>query len=481
MMKRNTYFLSLILSLVFWCSSCTDLLNKEPLGRLDADNYFKTANDAIQAVNATYQPLLINGTNNNYYWVFGTIASDDAVVGGDGSRPGIIDIDIFKQTPATQEVNDYWKLNYAGIVQANTVITKTPLIDADETLKNRVIGEALFLRAYYHFTLAQVFGDVPLILNIQAPEDVNVTRTSQTTVFEQVATDAGDAASKLPVSYGASDIGRATKGAALALKAKAQLYLKQWDNVVATIAEIKALGIYSLQADYRNNFLKNTQNNSESVFEIQHANLELGVGNNLNQQWLSKKIPDGYGFAEVTLDFVNTFEPGDPRLLFTVARKNEDYFGVPYKASFSSTGASPRKFLQPAAEVTQKADGDINYTFIRYDEVLLWEAEAQAELGRTSEALAPLEEVRARARAQAADPATTLPVITTTDKTALIDIIRHERRVELGFEFHRFFDLVRWGIAKDVLTGFVEGKNEVFPIPQTELDLNPNLTQNPGY
>jgi len=89
--------------------------------------------------------------------------------------------------------------------------------------------------------------------------------------------------------------------------------------------------------------------------------------------------------------------------------------------------------------------------------------------------------VRARARAQAADPGTALPPITTTNQQELIDIIRHERRVELGFEFHRFFDLVRWGIAADVLTGFVAGKNEVFPIPQTELDLNPNLTQNPGY
>ena len=480
-MKLNTTILSIFLALGFWCSSCSDLLDKEPLGRLDADSYFKTAEDAIQAVNAAYQPLLINNANNNFYWVFGTIASDDAVVGGDGSRPGIIDIDIFKQTAATQEVNDYWKLNYAGIVQANTVIEKTPLISADETLKNRIIGEALFLRAYYHFTLAQVFGDIPLILKIQTPEEVLVPKTSKTTVFEQVVDDAEEAASLLPVSYGGSDVGRATKGAALALKAKAHLYLEQWENVVSTIAEVKALGIYALQSDYRNNFMKNTQNNSESVFEVQHANLELGVGNNLNQQWLSKKVIDGYGFAEVTMDFVNTFEAGDPRLEFSVARKNEEYFGTIYKASYSSTGASPRKFLQDTSEVSQRSDGDINYTAIRYADVLLWEAEALAELGRTSDALAPLEEVRARARAQAADPGTALPPITTTNQQELIDIIRHERRVELGFEFHRFFDLVRWGIAADVLTGFVAGKNEVFPIPQTELDLNPNLTQNPGY
>jgi hypothetical protein len=318
-------------------------------------------------------------------------------------------------------------------------------------------------------------------LKIQTPEEVLVPKTSKTTVFEQVVDDAEEAASLLPVSYGVSDVGRATKGAALALKAKAHLYLEQWENVVSTIAEVKALGIYALQSDYRNNFMKNTQNNSESVFEVQHANLELGVGNNLNQQWLSKKVIDGYGFAEVTMDFVNTFEAGDPRLEFSVARKNEEYFGTIYKASYSSTGASPRKFLQDTSEVSQRSDGDINYTAIRYADVLLWEAEALAELGRTSDALAPLEEVRARARAQAADPGTALPPITTTNQQELIDIIRHERRVELGFEFHRFFDLVRWGIAADVLTGFVAGKNEVFPIPQTELDLNPNLTQNPGY
>ena len=475
-MKRNTTILTYFLALAFWCSSCSDLLDKEPLGRLDADSYFKTADDAIQAVNATYQYLLINNTNNNYYWAFGTLASDDALVGGDGSRPGLIEIDNFQHSPATQELNDFWKLNYSGIVQANIVVEKTPLIDADATLKNRIIGEGLFLRAYYHFILAQVFGDIPLILNIQAPEDVLVNRTCRSKVFEQIAVDALEASTLLPVSYGSADAGRITKGAALALKAKAHLYLEQWDQVVSTIADIKALGVYQLQADFRNNFMKNTQNNSESVFEIQHANLELGVGNNLNQQWLSKKVEDGYGFAEVTPEFVEAFEADDPRLLFTVAQKNEPYFGTIYKASFSSTGASPRKFLQDTSEVSQRSDGDINYTAIRYADVLLWEAEALAELNRTSEALAPLEEVRARARAQATDPSTALPEITTTNQQELIDIIRHERRVELGFEFHRFFDLVRWGIAGDELDGFVVGENEVFPLPQTELDLNPNLS-----
>lgn len=131
--------------------------------------------------------------------------------------------------------------------------------------------------------------------------------------------------------------------------------------------------------------------------------------------------------------------------------------------------------------MSQPSDGDINYTAIRYAEVLLWEAEALNELGRPAEAQAPLELVRARARAQAADPTTALPMITTTDQAEMRQAIRHERQVELGFELHRFFDLVRWGIAADVLPGFQVGKHEVFPLPQTEIDLNSALVQNPNY
>lgn len=480
-MKHNIHSTVLSLLLLMVCMSCDDILDKEPLGRLDADNYFRTTDDAVQGVNATYKSLLINNANNNFYWAFGTLASEEALVGGNGSRPGLIEIDFMTHTASTQELNDFWKLNYAGIVQANTVISKTPAVDGDADLKNRIIGEALFLRAYYHFILAQVFGDIPLILEIQTPEEVLVTRTPKTDVFAQVAADCELASLHLPVSYAGSDVGRVTKGAALALATKAYLYLEDYNSVLSRISDIRNLGVYALQEDYRNNFYDSTQNNSESVWEIQHANLELGVGNHLNQWWASTKVPDGYGFAEVSPEFIAAFELNDPRLKFSVARHNEDYYGVVYKASFSSTGASPRKYLQHVDEVSQKSDGSINYTAIRYADVLLWEAEALAELGRTAEALVPLEMVRARARAQATDPVNTLPEITTTDQQELIDLIRHERLVELGFEMHRFFDLVRWGIAAEVIEGFQPGKNEVFPIPQTELDLNPNLMQNSGY
>lgn len=479
MKKVNSQILLIIAAMAV--VSCESILDKEPLGQLDADTFFNSSEDAVQAINAAYEYLPFSSDNNNFYWAFGTVASDNAIAGGDGSRPGIVEIDFLTHTPRTQEFNDFWKLSYSGITQCNTVIEKIPAIEMDEILKDRIIGEALFLRAYYYFGLAQVFGGVPLMTAVLAPEDLKIPKAPAADIFMQVLEDCIAAAERLPVEYSAANIGRATRGAAYGLAAKANLYLQDWNGVLEYTAKVKGLGIYALMPDYLDNFREETQNNSESVWEIQHDNLELGVGNSLNQWWASKKFTTGYGFAEVTQDFVDEFEAGDPRFKFTVAMNNDPYFGLIYKPSYSSTGYGVRKYLQPDSTVSQKADGDINYTAIRYAEVLLWEAEALASLGRVEEAQAPLEEVRARARAQAIDPETALPPVTAASQQEMIEHIRHERRAELGFEMHRFFDLVRWGIAAQEIGEFQPGKHEVYPIPQTELDLNPNLQQNPGY
>lgn len=474
---KNIIFFLLILTL----TACQDILEKEPLGRLDAGSFFQSAADARQAINAAYEPLLFNNNNANFYWAMGVVTSDDAVAGGDGSRPGIVEMDFLTYTPRTQELNDFWRVNYAGITQCNTVLEEVPEIEMDEALKDRILGEALFLRAYYYFLLAQVFGDVPLLTEVLPPDELKVPQTPIADIYDQIISDCEEAAGLLPVQHSGDDTGRATRGAAYALAAKTQLYRENWEGVLDYVQRIKDLNTYALVPDYGDNFRKGTQNNSESVWEIQHANLELGVGNFLNQWWSSRKYGEGYGFAEVTQEFLDAFEPGDPRRPFNVAINNDPYFELIYKPSFSSTGYGPVKYLQSDSVVTQKADGDINYGAIRYAEVLLWEAEALAELGRVQEAQAPLEEVRARARAMSDDPEKTLPPITTADQQEMIEHIRHERRVELGFEMHRFFDLVRWDIAGQVLEGFQPGKHERFPLPQIELDLNPQLTQNPGY
>ena len=476
---KSIRYVTLAAAILF--ASCSSILDKEPIATLDAGSFFQTADDAVQAVNAAYQPLTFSNTNNNFYWAFGTLASDEAIVGGDGSRAGLVELDALTHTPRTDELNKFWQLEYKGITQCNLVLDKIQKITMDKTLQNRIIGEALFLRSFYYFQLTQVYGDVPLFTSIIPPDKLKVPRTPKATIYAQIATDCDLAASYLPIKYAATDVGRATKGAALALAAKTYLYQKSWDKTIEYVKKVKDLNTYALMPNYQDNFGKKTQNNTESVWEIQHTNLELGVGNSLNQWWCSKKLTGGYGFCEVTADLVAAFETDDPRRKFSIAMNNEDYLGFVYKNSYSSTRYSVRKYLQADSTVTQKADGDINYTAIRYAEVLLWEAEANGELGKITEGGIPLEAVRARARAQATNPITALPRIVTTDKKTFIDAVRHERQVELSFELHRYFDLVRWGIAATKIPEFKVGKHEVFPLPQVEMDLNQSLIQNPNY
>lgn len=479
-MNIKMKYLLYMLVPVFLLGSCSDILDKEPIATLDAGSFFQTEDDAVQAINAAYSPLLFNNKNNNFYWAFSVITSDEAITGGDGSRPGLVELDAFTYTPRTEEFNTFWKVNFEGITQCNVVLANLDKAEMAASRRNEIKGEALFLRSYYYFMLTQVFGDVPLFTELKTPDALKVAKTDVGTIYEQIYNDCLEAAGYLPALRNGSSTGRASKGAALALAAKTALYQKKYENVISLCAEIKSLNIYQLMPDYRDNFKKTTQNNKESVWEIQHTNLQLGVGNFLNQWWMSKKLA-GYGFAETREELVKSYENDDPRRKFSIAMNNEDYFGVVYKNSFSSTRYSPVKYLQAPAEVTQPADGDINYTAIRYAEVLLWEAEALNESGRVDEAASALEQVRARARAQAAQAATALPRVQTTDQAVMRNAIRQERKVELAFEMHRFFDLVRWGIAADVLPGFVKGKHERFPIPQTEIDLNPKLVQNPGY
>lgn len=476
----NMRFKCIALLLVIFASSCSDILDREPIAILDAGSYFQTGDDALQAVNAAYTSLLFNNRNKNFYWAFATITGDEAIPGGDGSRPGLVELEAFSHTPRTEEFNDFWKLEYKGINQCNLVLDNIGDIQMDEDLKNRIIGEALFLRSFYYFQLMQVFGEVPLYLEILPPDELQIPRSSQEEVLQQIIGDCETASALLPLNHDAANIGRPSKGSALALKAKAHLYQKNWAEVVATVAQIKALGVYQMVENYGDLYSVNRQNNTESVWEIQHTNLELEVGNFLNQWWFSRKA-EGYGFAEANKSYVNMFEAGDPRRALTVASRDEPYFGLVYKSSFSSTGHGPVKFLQADSTVTQIADGDINYPAIRFAEVLLWEAEALVELGQINEAAATLELVRARARNKSTNPATTLPYIAPVSQDQMRQAVRHERAVELGFELHRFFDLVRWGIADQVLDGFVKGKHEKFPIPQVEMDLNTALNQNPGY
>ncbi|MFZ1525600.1 MAG: RagB/SusD family nutrient uptake outer membrane protein, partial [Saprospiraceae bacterium] len=162
---KSTFKILLITGLL-QLVACEGILDKEPIAILDAGSFFQTENDAIQAINAAYNPLLFNNANNNFLWAFAEVTGDAAIPGGDGSRPGIVEMETFSYTPRTEELNNYWKLQYKGVTQCNLVLDNISKVVMPEATKNQVTGEALFLRSYYYFLLTQVFGDVPLYLKV---------------------------------------------------------------------------------------------------------------------------------------------------------------------------------------------------------------------------------------------------------------------------------------------------------------------------
>jgi hypothetical protein len=359
----------------------------------------------------------------------------------------------------------------------------------DATLKARYLAEAQFIRAYDYFRLVRAFGDVPLRLHVpKSASDYNLARTPKAQVYTQIEADLTAAAAVLPATYSSTDIGHVTKGAALALHAKVSLYLKNWTDVVTYTNQVTALGIYSLFANYEKMFRTENKNNSESIFEIQNM-LIPNEPSESNSQYSQVQMPrvtepaGGWGFDDPSPSLIAEFENGDPRLAGTVI-----YTGKTTAEGDMIDGSAPDPYYNyksyvPFAEYVSGYNQGCQQDkiAIRYAEVLLMNAEANNESGNTAAALASLELVRARARE---GNASILPKVTTTDQGTLRTDIYHERRVELGMEFDRHFDVIRQGRGAAVFgaQGFVAGKSEVWPIPQNEIDLSAGtLTQNPGY
>jgi hypothetical protein len=489
----------LFVFLLLTFAGCKKFITKDVVGQYPESEFYKTAEQAVLAINAAYEPLAFTTSNNNRLWVFGDVASDDAAKGGNpGDQADIEFIDQFNINSTNGNLASIWALLYDGITRCNLVLSKVPAIQMDKNLQNRILGEAKFLRAYYYFELVNIFGDVPVILEPKNPDELQIPQSTSQQIFETVIEpDLTDAAANLPVSYAGADVGRATSGAATALLAKAYLFQQKWDKAATAAATVVNSNTYDLMPLYSENFNQRFKNNKESVFEIQHlTGQDPKLGNELNQ-YFAPQIDGGYYFNAPTQNFVDEFEKTpagvvDPRLDYTVGRDTMPWFNnrIFDKAWSPSTGYLTRKHQQPLAEVANKSDGNLNYTAIRFADVLLWYAEALNESGHTAEALIPLNRVRKRARESYMYDTSlvgypNIPVELLPDNTSMnqVDVrkaIQHERRVELGFEFHRYFDLIRWG--KDYATQALSDKpnfnydlNKNFPIPQIERDRNKAL------
>lgn len=486
-----------LIAVVSFFAGCKKQLTTEPIGLLTLNqvNSTPTLNTVETSVRSSYQ-LLSSRLNILATWDWGgglvfqndyilqDIASDDMEKkwNPDGDQPWMDDINNFTFTSTNGGPNGLWKYDFEGIKRTNLAISflTKPDIEAITGItaarKNQLLGEAYFLRSYYYFSLVTNFGDVPLILEpvktFQEAFEVAV-RTEKALVWDRIKTDLGLAKTLLPASKFSSSTEkwRISKGAVIALQAKAALYTEKWAEVIAAVTELESLGFYSLNPNYFDSF--NTSKefaDNEVVFSYDHQfDQTPRNGNGLC-------APLGWGFFAPSTDFLNAFEANDPRKIYTVNAPNQWV-----------------NKLLGTLDGTYKGNDDAptNKVYIRFADVLLWKAEAYNETTKQSEAIAIINQVRARARNSIAADGTVPPAGTLPDRAASSDKatvkawLVSERRVELGFESQRMLDLKRWGIAKSVMTAHgknFQDKHLLYPIPQSEIDASAGtLKQNPGY
>lgn len=479
---------ALVLAGMLVTTSCSDdFLNVPPQGQQPDEEFWVSADDAAKAVNAMYANL--RGWPQVAFAAIAieSLGSDDAEKGSSPSDATFLNnFDNYTATATEGQIRDFWTGQYQSINLANQVLDNVPQINMDANLKQRYFAEAKFIRAYAYFRLVRAFGGVPLRLNV--PEDAsqyNLPRATKDEVYAAIEKDLTEAAAVLPASYTGADVGRVTKGAALALHAKVSMYQQKWQQVLDLTNQVMGLG-YSLFPDFQELFRVDNENNEESIFEIQAALIEGNPQASNSQysqvQGVRGSSGGGWGFNVPTANLAAAFEPGDPRRDATIIFRGET---TPQGDAIPATGDNPMyneksyvPFGDNPAGYTEGAEQNIRV--LRYADVLLMNAEANNELGNTQAALASLEMVRARARG---GDNSVLPPVTTTDQAALRQAIWHERRVELAMEFDRYFDVIRQGRGEEVFgpLGW-EPHNEVWPIPNTEINLSSGvLEQNPGY
>lgn len=501
---KNILSIATLLIMSVLMLGCSDILEKDPLAAIDTKSAYVTADDAQKALTAAYFPMTGNnwccgvyGNGGYMHWVLGNVASDDTEKGGESGSDQLYaqQVSLFNIPSDNDATRFAWENQFIGVHRANLVLDNIVDIDMDEGLKSRYLAEAKFLRAWYYFNLVKTFGDVPLVLNADL-ESYDLARSPKADVYAQIIKDLEEASQVLPKAseYSSADRGRATQGAALAYLGKVYLYMDDFVNAEKYFGMVIDSHEYSLDPDYLGMFLRAGETSPEHIFQVQFLNDQgpAPVNNQLNTVFASR-ARNGWGFNLPTQDFVDAFEDGDPRLWQTVYQNGDEMpDGLIADVGNSTTGYLDKKYYVPEYErVGGSIQAGRDDIYMRLGKVLLWYAEAANENGHTGPALDALEQVRARARN---GNAAVLPEITETDKDALRQIIWHEERVEFGQEFERFWELVRQKRAGTVLrayaekydtskgAGFRDGVNEIFPVPQTEINLSDGkITQNPGY
>ncbi len=480
-----------------------DFLDRDPQGQYDSGSYpYPSGSGPFdQYIFGAYAALRKGGIGAFAFVGMTSIRSDDADKGSTSSdSPAQIEMDNFPVTPSNGLVNESWKDYYDAVARCNEVLQQVAA-DTRATsgpFKEQARAEARFIRGYCYFMMVRLWGGVPKLDTVYATTP-NLARATPAEIYTLIEGDLQFAAANLPLTWDPKFIGRATSGAAWGLLAKVYLTQQKWGPAMSAAQTVINSGVYNLNTNYTDIFRESGENSSESLFEIQaYADASNPDGTTFGVQYTNVQGVRGtgqwdlgWGFNVPSTYLENAFEAGDPRKQRTILYAGETtYYNETLPLDLPNPRYNEKVYTNPAvrSRVNNRFGWWMNVRILRYADVLLMYAEAANELGgaaNTTEALAKLEMVRARAR-RGVTPAV-LPPVTTTVQATLRAAIRQERRVELAMEHDRFFDLVRWGIAASTLQAsgrpnFNGARDQLLPIPQEQIDISGGrLTQNPNY
>lgn len=490
--------LPLVLGSMFFLA-CEDQLVQEPRASIVAQTYYKTEAQAFAGLVGIYNKLQEENVYGVTMYRYTAGASDD-MTGNSGSNS----LNRYTIDPTTSTFNSTWNALYNTIHRANILIVNVK--NADEISQPKIdlfIAEAKFLRALSYFHLVNLFGGVPLLDEPVLPGAAkDVPRSSVSEVYSLIESDLKEAESILPPKTEV-EYGRATKGAAQALLAKAYLHQEKWADAVSASNRVIDSGIYSLHKPYYQIFRLDHENHSGQIFSIVYSTAgPQGWGNgNEGNEFSIWFTPGGWGGSQPTEALEEAFDPDDERLKATVVQQGDkivvpghkivspDYElqdGESFDESRFSGGVIPARGYGKLWTVERRYAEDrspLDWPVLRYADVLLMKAEALAELNDLSSVQEPLTKIRNRAGLSDYDASG-------KSQQQVIEDVRLERQRELALDGYRLYDLRRWGIVVETIRANVidpnliieAGKHELYPIPQVQIDLSEGtLTQNPGY
>jgi len=563
--KKSISFFSLLIILMILIG-CDEQLNLNPPDAPSSATFFSNEEELELAVNGMYEATLFWSLNGQPAW---QSLDDMTDLGFERSTGSIKSVADGSASTTNNVFVNTWTHFYTAIARVNTMLDNVSRAEGNisQDKLNQFTAEARFLRAYSYSFLTELFGDVPLLTTVPDLDESEIGRTPKEAVVDQIIEDLDFAVQNLPASFGGSDEGRATRGAALTLKARVALYNERWEMAAETASQVIESGEYELYPDYRNMFMIEGERNSEVILDVPYLrgvathniprrqqSRNLGAW---SQHVPSQFIVDSYRDSEgkpidesSIYDPENPFQNRDPRLDDSIVRDGAILGGFVFYTNPDSTetyqiiggdsvrvqnqdvtnafatftGYLWRKYSDPDAILVNDAfdDSEQNFILIRFAEALLTYAEAKIEMNEIDQSV--LEAMnRVRARGFGALNGGDYPEITTTDQSELRRILRSERKVEFANEGFRLFDIRRWGIADEVMSGplvgrprggfetiprapniddetghptyegilnlfreveqrqFNPNRDFLWAIPRAEIDVNDEITQNPGY